>query len=257
LGRCRIDLVVQGRRGRLAVELDGDAYHGAGRWETGWNRQAILERLGWGFYRIRGSTYYRLPDAALTALWGPSRGCRSTPLANGHVSTRDGRPGYIHRPSHCGSGCRLWAPWLRELRQAGSGTHGRGRGSPAAHHTYAPLSWLPAAAGVLLRRWGFGRCQFSGGPGPPNPPGAAPSLTLRGGLGSKATSRSGFQLCAHACEQLRFYSAWGPGNIFGFVRLDGFISTGVAAGRLPVVYADKRWPGGHRFRGAGSVLGLR
>jgi very-short-patch-repair endonuclease len=69
VGRFRIDLVVEGRRGRLAVELDGDAYHGPDRWEADRNRQAILERLGWTFHRIRGSAYYRDPDAALTGLW--------------------------------------------------------------------------------------------------------------------------------------------------------------------------------------------
>jgi very-short-patch-repair endonuclease len=69
VGRYRIDLVIEGQRGRLAVELDGDAYHGADRWEDDRNRQAILERLGWTFHRIRGSAYYRDPDAALSSLW--------------------------------------------------------------------------------------------------------------------------------------------------------------------------------------------
>lgn len=70
VGRYRIDLVVEGERGRLAVELDGDAYHGPERWEADRQRQAILERLGWTFHRIRGSAYYRDPDAALSTLWG-------------------------------------------------------------------------------------------------------------------------------------------------------------------------------------------
>jgi very-short-patch-repair endonuclease len=69
VGRFRIDLVVEGRGGRLAVELDGDAYHGPDQWEADRNRQAILERLGWTFHRIRGSAYYRDPDAALASLW--------------------------------------------------------------------------------------------------------------------------------------------------------------------------------------------
>ena len=69
VGRYRIDLVVEGVRGRLAVELDGDAYHGPERWESDRQRQAILERLGWTFHRIRGSAYYRDPDAALSGLW--------------------------------------------------------------------------------------------------------------------------------------------------------------------------------------------
>jgi very-short-patch-repair endonuclease len=69
VGRFRIDLVVVGRQKRLAVELDGDAYHGPDQWEADRNRQAILERLGWTFHRIRGSAYYRNPDAALATLW--------------------------------------------------------------------------------------------------------------------------------------------------------------------------------------------
>lgn len=69
VGRFRIDLVVEGAADRLAVELDGDAFHGPDRWEADRNRQAILERLGWTFHRIRGSAYYRDRDAALTSLW--------------------------------------------------------------------------------------------------------------------------------------------------------------------------------------------
>ena len=69
VGRYRIDLVVEGVGGRLAVELDGDAYHGPERWDSDRQRQTILERLGWTFYRIRGSAYYRDPDAALSGLW--------------------------------------------------------------------------------------------------------------------------------------------------------------------------------------------
>ena len=61
--------MIEGRRGRLAVELDGDAYHGPDRWEADRQRQAILERLGWTFHRIRGSAFYRDPNAALSGLW--------------------------------------------------------------------------------------------------------------------------------------------------------------------------------------------
>ena len=32
-------------------------------------RQAILERLGWQFYRIRGSVFFREPEQALAGLW--------------------------------------------------------------------------------------------------------------------------------------------------------------------------------------------
>lgn len=69
VGRYRIDQVISGDHARLAVELDGDAYHGPDRFEADRNRQAILERLGWTFHRIRGSAYYRNPDEALSSLW--------------------------------------------------------------------------------------------------------------------------------------------------------------------------------------------
>jgi very-short-patch-repair endonuclease len=69
VGRYRIDLVVEGQRSRLAVELDGDAYHGPDRADADRQRQGILERLGWTFHRIRGSAYYRDPNAALSGLW--------------------------------------------------------------------------------------------------------------------------------------------------------------------------------------------
>jgi hypothetical protein len=62
-------MVIQAPGGRLAVELDGDAYHGPDRWAADRSRQAILERLGWTFHRVRGSAYYRDPDAALAGLW--------------------------------------------------------------------------------------------------------------------------------------------------------------------------------------------
>ena len=80
VGRYRIDLVVEGKRGRLAVELDGDAYHGPDRAEADQRRQMILERLGWTFHRIRGSAFYRDPDAALTGLWDRLESLEIDPL---------------------------------------------------------------------------------------------------------------------------------------------------------------------------------
>jgi len=66
--RKRIDLVVEGLCGRLAVECDGDEVH-MDRWEEDQMRQRDLERVGWTFWRVRGSDFYRDPDGALTELW--------------------------------------------------------------------------------------------------------------------------------------------------------------------------------------------
>ena len=48
VGEYRIDMVVEGHNDtRLAIECDGDRYHGADRWEADIHRQRILERVGW------------------------------------------------------------------------------------------------------------------------------------------------------------------------------------------------------------------
>ena len=65
----RIDLVVEGLKGRLAVECDGDEYHRLEQFESDMIRQRDLERVGWVFWRVRGSDFYRDPDAALSELW--------------------------------------------------------------------------------------------------------------------------------------------------------------------------------------------
>ena len=65
----RIDLVVQGTRSALAVECDGDQWHGIEQYEQDVARQRILERCGWRFWRIRGSEYYRDPEGSLKSLW--------------------------------------------------------------------------------------------------------------------------------------------------------------------------------------------
>jgi very-short-patch-repair endonuclease len=51
----RIDLVVEGGQARLAVECDGDAWHGVDHYESDMQRQRQLERCGWEFFRVRAS----------------------------------------------------------------------------------------------------------------------------------------------------------------------------------------------------------
>src|SRR5882762_5880340 len=54
-GAYRIDLVVIGNKQRLAIECDGERFHAPEKLQDDMTRQAILERLGWKFVRIRGS----------------------------------------------------------------------------------------------------------------------------------------------------------------------------------------------------------
>jgi very-short-patch-repair endonuclease len=65
----RIDLVVQGGQSRLAVECDGDNWHGTDRYEEDMQRQRQLERCGWEFFRVRGSAFYTDKVKALEHLW--------------------------------------------------------------------------------------------------------------------------------------------------------------------------------------------
>ncbi|MEM4202894.1 MAG: AAA domain-containing protein [Candidatus Methanomethylicaceae archaeon] len=65
----RIDLVVEGGKARLAVECDGDEWHGADSYEADMQRQRQLERCGWEFFRVRESAFYADKSAALQRLW--------------------------------------------------------------------------------------------------------------------------------------------------------------------------------------------
>lgn len=70
VGAYRIDMVVKVAQGeRLAVECDGDQFHGPEQWDNDVRRQRVLERLGWSFWRVRASAYYRDPDVAMASLW--------------------------------------------------------------------------------------------------------------------------------------------------------------------------------------------
>ena len=65
----RIDMVVEGAdRRRLAVECDGDRYHGPEQWRQDMRRQRVLERVGWRFWRCFASSFYRDPDGVLNEL---------------------------------------------------------------------------------------------------------------------------------------------------------------------------------------------
>ena len=69
VGSYRIDMVVEGSRRKLAVECDGERWHTPDQLENDMRRQAILERLGWVFVRIRGSLFFRDPDAAMAEVF--------------------------------------------------------------------------------------------------------------------------------------------------------------------------------------------
>lgn len=58
LGGKRIDIMVQGTNSQVAIECDGDYWHGPEQYPDDMARQRLLERLGAQFIRIRESAFY-------------------------------------------------------------------------------------------------------------------------------------------------------------------------------------------------------
>ena len=68
-GAFRIDMVVEGENdARLAIECDGDEFHGPDRWAADMNRQRVLERAGWTFWRCFASTWSLRQEEVLAEL---------------------------------------------------------------------------------------------------------------------------------------------------------------------------------------------
>src|SRR5438874_2714760 len=65
VGYYTIDLVVESSGRRLAIECDGDKPAAAEQLREDMARQAILERLGWSFVRVRGSEFFLDPEKAM------------------------------------------------------------------------------------------------------------------------------------------------------------------------------------------------
>ena len=89
VGAYRIDMVVSGGGKRVAIECDGERWHGPDKLQEDMEREAILTRLGWRFIRIRGSVFFRDADRAMATVFSrlaelgitPDRSDEITPVA--------------------------------------------------------------------------------------------------------------------------------------------------------------------------------
>ena len=87
VGSFRIDIVVQGANGKkLAIECDGERWHTAEQLQKDLERQAILERLGWVFRRIRGSLFFRDADAAMIPVFEKLAAMEIDPIADSNYT---------------------------------------------------------------------------------------------------------------------------------------------------------------------------
>jgi len=87
-GGYRIDLVVEGARGRrLAIECDGDRFHGPGQWNDDMARQRTLERAGWTFWRCFASSFVRRREQIVADLLTTLDGLGIEPLGTEDVDS--------------------------------------------------------------------------------------------------------------------------------------------------------------------------
>jgi very-short-patch-repair endonuclease len=89
----RLDMVVEGENDtRLAIECDGDEFHGPDRWAQDTLRQRVLERAGWTFWRCFASTWVLRKDEIVAELLG-----HLTAMGIGPVGSADRAPALVER----------------------------------------------------------------------------------------------------------------------------------------------------------------
>jgi very-short-patch-repair endonuclease len=87
-----IDMVVEGADGRrLAVECDGDRFHGPEQWREDMRRQRVLERVGWRFWRCFASSFYRDSDRVIGDLFETLSRLGIEPMPKGESARPSGR----------------------------------------------------------------------------------------------------------------------------------------------------------------------
>jgi very-short-patch-repair endonuclease len=73
VGHYRIDMVVSDGKRQVALECDGDRFHGFEQIPADMARQAVLERAGWAFIRVRSTRFYRDPEEAMAVVFDELR----------------------------------------------------------------------------------------------------------------------------------------------------------------------------------------
>lgn len=119
VGAYRIDIVVEGGGRRLAVECDGDRWHTRENLAEDMARQAILERLGWRFVRIRGSQFFRNPDQAMVPVFARLKDLEIEPQGNRVVDPRGSEAGDALKERIVRRAAELRREWLEAAESEG------------------------------------------------------------------------------------------------------------------------------------------
>ena len=169
--RYRIDLVVEGMQGRLAVECDGDRWHGPDRYEQDMARQRDLERAGWQFARIRGGDFYRDREQAMEPVWAELERLGIRPGGIDAALARPPEPKVIDPRILRQTGTQGDAPGMppapEQLTRRPESAQRRGQTDPGP--SPGPSSVVPVAAPV----------SYPSGPATPaSPPASEPERSL-------------------------------------------------------------------------------
>jgi very-short-patch-repair endonuclease/DNA polymerase III delta prime subunit len=92
VGAFRIDLVVEGDGRRLAIECDGDRYYPLEKLPQDMDRQAVLERMGWIFARIRGTEFFRNPERAMKPVYEKLQHLEISPNGTSSSTAKKSQP---------------------------------------------------------------------------------------------------------------------------------------------------------------------
>ena len=156
VGAYRIDLVVEGNGKRLAVECDGDRWHPHEKLAEDMERQAILERLGWRFVRIRGSQFFRNPEQAMEVVFSRLQALDISPEGNsitGSDVDREGEELKEHIERRAAELRREWAEHSEELsiptRQGWQRNNSSKKGAVASQINAVSATVLPPKSEVI------------------------------------------------------------------------------------------------------------
>ena len=92
VGAFRIDLVVEGDGRRLAIECDGDRYYPLEKLPQDMDRQAVLERMGWIFARVRGTEFFRNPERAMKPVYDKLQHLEISPNSASPSTSKKAQP---------------------------------------------------------------------------------------------------------------------------------------------------------------------
>ncbi|OLB20994.1 MAG: hypothetical protein AUH16_03535 [Acidobacteria bacterium 13_2_20CM_57_7] len=92
VGAFRIDLVVEGDGRRLAIECDGDRYYPLEKLPQDMDRQAVLERMGGIFARVRGTEFFRNPERAMKPVYDKLQHLEISPNSASPSTSKKAQP---------------------------------------------------------------------------------------------------------------------------------------------------------------------